>query len=550
MDIPARQIALSSIVGSVLVLNLAPQYALWRSHVATLCALFGLQVLAWAVWLNQLRPRFFSPLRHLPQPTGNKFFMGQWHRMIGEPNGAPLQEWLNTIPNDGLIRYLSLFNDERVILTSPKALSEVLTQKSYEFIKPPAFVQGLERLLGTGILLAEGDVHRTQRKNLMPAFAFRHVKDLYPVFWSKSCEMIEAMTVKVQQDGKKMAEPDEALSAEMAFQPWASRATLDIIGVAGCDQDFGAIQDPDAELAKTYRTVTHPTRAAQMLGMLNIILPSWFVSRLPVKRNGEIEAAALVIRETCRKMVELKKAKLEKNEASGVDILSVALQSGGFTDENLVDQMMTFLAAGHDTTSSALTWAVCLLCQHPNVQTRLREEIRAKLSSPKARTSTSSPPIDKLPYLSAVMSETLRVFPPVLFTMRQVANHGTTILGQPIPKGTRVIIAPKAVNTSLALWGSDALDFNPDRWIDRIDGRANHMGGSDSNYSFLTFLHGPRSCIGQSFARAEFACLLAAVVGRFDFEFADPNYHVEVKSGITARPADGLMVRLKLLEDW
>jgi cytochrome P450 len=82
-----------------------------------------------------------------------------------------------------------MLNTERLAIVSPKALSEVLTIKSYDFVKPAQFRFGLGRLLGIGILLAEGDEHKMQRKHLMPAFAFRHVKDLYPVFWEKAREV-------------------------------------------------------------------------------------------------------------------------------------------------------------------------------------------------------------------------------------------------------------------------------------------------------------------------------------------------------------------------
>ena len=92
-----------------------------------------------------------------------------------------------------------------------------------------------------------------------------------------------------------------------------------------------------------------------------------------------------------------------------MDILSVALESGGFTDENLIDQLMTFLAAGHETTASAMTWAAYLLAKHPEVQTRLRAEIRENLPSiSDTDTTVSSVDIDRLPYLTAVCNEVLR----------------------------------------------------------------------------------------------------------------------------------------------
>ena len=86
--------------------------------------------------------------------------MGQFRRIMKEPSGMPQREWARTVPNDGLIRYMTIFNTERVLVTSPKALAEVLTLKSYEFTKPPQLQQGLGRILGIGVLLAEGDEHK------------------------------------------------------------------------------------------------------------------------------------------------------------------------------------------------------------------------------------------------------------------------------------------------------------------------------------------------------------------------------------------------------
>jgi cytochrome P450 len=454
-----------------------------------------------------------------------------------------------------------LFNVERVVPTTPKALAEVLVTKNYDFVKPGQVARGIGRILGVGVLLAEGDEHKIQRKNLMPAFAFRHIKDLYPTFWTKSREAVLAMTARV----KGIEVKEEICTApENGTEPqgpavievgdWASRATLDIIGVAGLGQDFGAIRDPTTPLNKTYRALFKPTRQAQILGLLNLFLPGWFLRNIPIKRNGDIEEAARVIRATCRQLIRAKKEKLEKNELTDVDILSVAMESGGFTEENLIDQLMTFLAAGHETTASAMTWAVYMLCLNPDVQTRLRAEIREKLPSVDDNDANiTSQTIDHMPYLNAVCNEVLRYYSPVPLTLREAACD-TSIADQFIPKGTRIMLVPWAINKSESLWGPDALKFNPDRWLPTEKNPHSANGGAPSNYAMLTFLHGPRSCIGQAFAKAEFACLLACWIGRFEFTLNDEKEFDEknmlIKGGVTVRPAKGLYVKTKVVEGW
>lgn len=89
--------------------------------------------------------------------------MGQFAVIRKEPTGHPQRMWANEVPNDGIIRYLNVFNEERLLITAPKALAEVLSTKNYDFIKPAQMRNGLGRVLGFGILLAEGDEHRVNK---------------------------------------------------------------------------------------------------------------------------------------------------------------------------------------------------------------------------------------------------------------------------------------------------------------------------------------------------------------------------------------------------
>lgn len=135
-------------------------------------------------------------------------------------------------------------------------------------------------------------------------------------------------------------------------------------------------------------------------------------------------------------------------------------------------------------------------------------------------------------------------------TTVRVAVRDTSVLGTFIPAGTRLWLSPWGINRSPHLWGSNAQDFVPERWIDVATGKANNNGGVSSNYANLTFLHGPRSCIGERFARSEFRALIAAFVGTFNIEMADPNEVPVVTGAITTKPRDGIRLRLKVLEGW
>nr|POF04590.1 cytochrome p450 3a12 [Quercus suber] len=537
---------------SSVVQRYAPRYFLGFPWTALV--LFFFQACLYMLYSFIIYPRFVSPLRHLPTPKEGDFILGQTRQIVRESSGNPQRNWLATVPNDGVVRY-SVWGRERIMTTNPKAMAEVLVTKNYDFVKPWQIRAGLGQILGIGILLAEGDEHKRQRKHLMPAFAFRHVKDLYPTFWAKSREMVQCLAKAAQETKPTISEPVSAGTEPVVHAPgtinvadWTSRATLDIIGLTGMGEDFDSLQNPDNQLNQTYRNVFSPGRAGRWLRILGVFLPFWFLRRIPVQRNWDLQNAQAYIKKVCRDAISRKRKVLAEKQKMDVDIMSIAIESGGFSDEDLVNQMMTFLAAGHETTATAMIWAIYLLCKHPEIQAKLRTEVHASI--PSLDSSVTAAQIDNCHYLSAFCSEVLRLWAPVAITIR-VADKDTTVCGHFIPKGTTVVLPPWAINVSTELWGADAETFRPERWLD-ADGKANNNGGADSNYSFLTFLHGPRSCIGQKFAQAEFACLVAGWVGRFETVFEQGSALAtgppEIKGEITAKPKVGLWVNLKEVE--
>ncbi|KAL2702684.1 hypothetical protein AAEP93_006982 [Penicillium crustosum] len=531
-------------VGLAAVIYLKPEYAIFNSRIVTGAVLFGIVTVSRIVYQLVLYPDYFTPLKHIYSPAERHWLRGNSTSFLLEAPYLKLRESVKNRPDHGLIRYYMIANLEIVAVTSPKALGEVLVTKVYDFQNHELVRQALRRIAGDGILFAEGEQHKTQRKNLLPAFAYRHIKNLYPVFWDKSIEMVK-MIEKDLQSRKASGNNDNTVQ----IRNWASRASLDIIGVAGMDHDFDSLRDPNNTLNQSYRKLTPSlSLIMKILFVLSMLFgnPAWIHS-LPTKRNKDVKESSKVIRNVARQLIRQKKAKMEDpNSEAGIDIISVALTSGTFDEENLVDQSMTFLGAGHETTASALQWAVYALCKNPNVQTRLRDEIRANLPSVDDPTPISAAAIDNLPYLHAVCNEVLR-FHPSVPTINRVAVRDTSIAGTHVPKGTTLTLSPQLINRLEELWGPDANEFNPDRFMG--PGKAN-TGGAVSNYAFLSFLHGPRACIGQDFAKAELACLVAATVGRFHMELKFPDAKLEIREGVTTSPKDGVLALLTPLEGW
>lgn len=356
---------------------------------------------------------------------------------------------------------------------------------------------------------------------------------------------------------------------------WASRAMLDIIGLAGFDYDFNTIANSENELARRYESIVMiPTGFQRLVAFVCLFFIGFkYYYYIPSSQNRVLNDAMKFIRGTALEHLTRKKRRLqEENKNVDVDILSVAMRDGTFADDNLVDQMMTFLGAGHETTASAFQWAVYALSKHPEMQTRLRKELqksvpaipfgevndikdirdgsgRIKDAFSELFTSIDGNNNSNIPYLWAFTNEVLRFYPSVPFTSRQAARD-TTLAGHFVPKDTTVLISPEVTNKDTDLWGPDAETFNPDRWLnfDPATNEAtsyNNSGGAISNYANLTFIHGPRSCIGQGFARAELAIFVAVFVYRFAFELDDPEKKLEVRRMITQAPKDGVVIKVR-----
>ncbi|KAL1960130.1 hypothetical protein VTO42DRAFT_302 [Malbranchea cinnamomea] len=528
----------AAVGSSLFLISHLPEYSVNGSLAATCVVAYLFLRAGEAVYWIVLYPAFFTPFKHLPVPPGRSIWNGHHAVMAGEAPGDPSRRWAMEIPNNGLIRYYLMLNFERILVTTPKALSEVLTHKAYDFEKPRDALFFLTKILGKGLVLAEGEVHKAQRRNLNPAFSYRHIKDLYPIFWKKGIEMVEAIE-------KTIAElPPEQRTFNVG--DWAGRVTLDIIGLAAAGQRFNAVADPNNELHQRYKRLTGGGGRSIIRFFFVLFAPKLFYKLVPFGRNKDIMDGSRYIRAFSRKVIQEKKQKMANGEEKDVDIISVALESGLFTEDALVDQVMTFLAAGHETTATSLQWSAYALCKHPDIQARLREEVRSNLppiSGTNAAPITASQ-IDSLPYLNAFCNEILRYYPPVRISVREAVKD-TYIADTFIPKGTVISIVPPAMNRNPEYWGPDADEFNPDRWLG--PGKSNN-GGATSNYAFLTFLHGPRSCIGAGFSRAELACLVAVLVSRFEFELADPNKELELSTDVTVKPKDGVDVRVRLVE--
>lgn len=250
-------------------------------------------------------------------------------------------KWVQTVPNDGLLRFRSFGNRDRLIPTSPEALKSVLADHSYDFQKPAPIRKFLTKILGEGLIISEGDVHKFQRKNILPSFQLKHLKELYPIFWGKGGSLIKGIEAEIsEKSNEKTTEPI------VEFGEWATRVTLDIIGLAGMGRDFNAVKDDDDPLVQAYNSLLDPTLEKAIYFATNILGPQDLVQKLPWKQNELLADVTGNLKGFCLQLVRDKKKNYKTTGTSGDDLLSLLIKSNNFSDQELVDQMLTFLAAG------------------------------------------------------------------------------------------------------------------------------------------------------------------------------------------------------------
>ncbi|EGU86495.1 hypothetical protein FOPG_11695 [Fusarium oxysporum f. sp. conglutinans race 2 54008] len=528
-------LTLAAVIESFVAIKVFPDYYDSKSHLAAVFTILLVNYAFGIVFWGFLYPVFFSPLRHIPGP---REYLSAAHRSIAvkdRPSGDLFVDIANRYPGEDLLT-LNSFRTH-ILVTNPQLLADLLVHNCYDFTKPKRISSFLRHILGDGLIIVEGEPHKFLRKNSTPVFHFRHIKELYPMMWEKSQSLARA----IQQD------MTTSRSSVVELNSWASKVTLDIIGIAGLGRRFDAVEKKKDPLAEIYEGLLEPSREKLIFSGLALAIGLPIVRLIPWKMNDVFNYLTGTLNELCYPMIQEKKAAIIEKGDDHFDVLSLLIKSNNFSDESLKDQLLTFLAAGHETTSSAITWACYLLTKHPEYQAKLREEVRNGLPEDLAANPTVDLAgiLEQLPYLNGIMHETLRLYPTVPLTMRQ-AIRDTRIGDQFIPEGTDIMVSIWYINRSEAIWGPDATEFKPERWI-TDDGKPNQNGGASSNYNFLTFLHGPRSCIGQGFAKAELRCLLATMVRSFEWTLAMDDKLVMPRGVITIKPENGMYLDLKAL---
>lgn len=489
----------------------------------------------WATWL-----------RDVPGPPRGPLVLGQIRTLLRHDLVKVCRAWSETY--GGMVRVPAMLGvrnscapwltaqEPRLLITDPVALDHVLRKHAYNYPKVRMARRVLCGIMGDGLISAEGDVHRRQRRAVQPGFSARSVRQLSLVFDAHARELVAHLT-QLACDGEALAD---------IYTP-INNATLDALGEAAIGIHFRALACVRAD-TKGGAAPTHPLTRAFNRALEVMTTPSatavFFDTAMlymPILERVPIGIASPKVRNASRVLFNVAKDIVDEAKqhqcASGnerPDILASMLRAnanlaaaspGGNTphkrrslldrttlsDRELCAQVSTFIFAGHETTATQITWLLLTLARDPARQAKLRAAVRAKrielglhavptddADDAQSRELTIDE-LDSITYLDWCVRESLRHHGSVHTTSRTVEKPDVipTSDGRhiPVPKGMLVLVPIAAIARDARLWGANPDDFVPERWSKPLRGSKVFPGVGG-----ISFLMGPRACASSTCA--------------------------------------------------
>jgi len=397
-----------------------------------------------------------------------------------------------------------------LLVHEPGAIRRVLLDNAANYRKDRLQRRVLSAGLSDGLLSAEGEQWRTQRRVIAPMFARRTVMDFTPAMMAAA----RALTDRWSALGDR-ATIDVA--AEMA------KVTLDVVERTIFSDGFGSDAEDIRTAMATYFNTIGKISPLDILGAPDFV-PR--LSRLRVRSTLKFFEA-----EVDRVISVRRRILAEQPDQAPNDLLTHLLAARdantetGFTEAEVRSNILTFIAAGHETTANTLSWALFLLSQSRGWCERVEAEADRELTG-----SAEAGVADRLIETRAVIEETIRLYPPIAAISR-VALGDDDLNGEPVRPGSLIVISPYVLHRHRLLWDRpDA--FDPQRFL----GSAH---AAIDRFAYLPFGAGPRKCIGSTFALQEATLVLAWIVKRFSFQLK-PGHAVWPSLRVTLRPANGL----------
>jgi len=393
-----------------------------------------------------------------------------------------------------------------LLFNRPSLIEQVLIQKSKHFVKHFG-LRVYKPVLGNGLVTSEGDFWRRQRKLIAPAFQAARLAEYSRAMVSATSQMLETW-----QDGKT-----RDVHADMM------RLTLRI----ACETFFSAEKPPDANVVgqALHESMVLLGRRFRRL----FPIPDW----LPTPDNLRLRRSLGTLQSIVNDIV---RGHAGNQDGASHDLLGTLLAArdddgSGMTQRQLLDEAMTLLLAGHETTALALSYSLYLLATHPEALQKLQAELGAVLGG-------RAPTYEDLPTLAFarnVVTEAMRLYPPADVLGRE-AVEDCTIEDVPVRRGTTVFMSQWVMHRDPRYF-AEPLEFHPDRWTPAFEKAL-------PRFAYFPFGGGPRNCVGQNFATAEAVLILAEICRRFS-PAPTPGFQLVLWPNITLRPRDGVPLIVK-----
>jgi len=398
-------------------------------------------------------------------------------------------------------------------ITEPSLIKTVLLDKHDAFRRTPITQRILGPLLGKGVLTADGADWKWQRQTATPVFRHHDLLGFVPTM----AEAAERLLAQWREDA-----PDAIRDVDRDM----TLVTFDVIShtlLPGGDEHVGPL------IGRA--NVDYQKPLGWQMAYANFGLPSWMphpgkLKMYFARRRLRSAVAALVAERRASAVVEddlLQRLANAKSPETGAQM----------PDELLIDNLLTFFLAGHETTAKALTWTLYLLARAPDWENRILEEVRNVVGDGRIKPEH----IDKLVITTQVLKESMRLYPPAPIMSRQ-ATADTELADVPISAGTQIIIPIYAIQRHRRRW-SNPDHFEPTRFAPENEAKI-------PRYYYMPFGAGPRICIGMAFSLIEGVAILATLVRAATF-VTTCDHEPEAVSRVTLRPAGGmpLLVRLR-----
>lgn len=426
-----------------------------------------------------------------------------------EVQQRPLTFYYNAWKEYGdVVRFRAIPGFSWYMATHPTAVEHIL-QSHQRYGKPDVFKKPVSLLVGNGILTSEGEVWLKHRRLMTPAFHRQRLTHL-------SSLMVNCTESLLQEWQRKTDGEVVDISTEMM------RLTLKIVGLALFSTDISL--EASAIGSALRQAFEHVNFKMNHL----VTIPEW----VPTNRNRRFRKAKQTLDNVVLEIINTRR----QNGASTNDLLSMLMsvqdeETGqGLSDQELRDEVITLLVAGHDTVGSALSWTWYLLGQHPDVEANLQSELKLILNG----RSPTFEELLKLQYTKMIFEESLRLYPPA-WGQPRLAKEEDEIQGYFIPKGSLVTLYQYITHRHPEFW-DEPETFNPENFTpDKVNTRP--------NFAYFPFGGGSRICIGKNFALMEGQLVLATIAQRFRLELL-PNQIVEADPTFTLRPKNRIKVKL------